>query len=201
MQFFNLDFSQLEGTNCYCCDESAAQIRSLISETPLHAIHGIGTGDYHYISLFLLEKIEEDFALVLIDNHPDDQASAFDAGMLSCGSWVKRARELPHCRADVWINGSSEKAVRAEVDIESLPVYLSIDLDALSERYARTDWNQGEMSLEELCDTLRGYIDTQRIIGADICGGITESKGGTEEDMALNAATTEVVTAILQEIP
>ena len=201
MQIFDSDFSHLEGTNCYCCDESAAQIRSLISETPLHAIHGIGTGDYHYISLFLLEKIEEDFALVLIDNHPDDQASAFDAGMLSCGSWVARARELPHCKADIWINGQSESSQNGDQDISELPVYISIDLDALSEQYARTDWDQGEMSLDMLCDILCAYVNKHRVIGVDICGGITESKGGTADDMAVNSATTATVTAILQEIP
>lgn len=201
MQIFDSDFSYLEGTNCYCCDEAASEIRHLLEDAPLDAVHLIGTGDYHYLSLFWLEKIEEDFVLVLIDNHPDDQASAFDGQMLSCGSWVTRARELPHCRADIWVNGDSQFRSEGESCISGLPVYLSIDLDALSEQYARTDWNQGKMSLDELCGILRRYIGSRRILGADICGGITESKGGSAEDMALNEATIATVTAVLQEIP
>lgn len=167
IQPINTDFSRLEGTVCYCSDEAAEQIRARIAGLPLGAVHLIGTGDCHYQSLFWMERIEEPFALVLFDNHPDDQEPAFGADILSCGSWVARARAtLPLMRADYWLRDSRT----AEIP-RSLPLYLSIDIDVLSEEYARTHWSQGDMSLPELVAAVENLKSAHRIIGADICGG------------------------------
>ena len=191
MQRIFVDFSALEGTNCYCSEDSAKLIRSRVAELPLRAVHDIGTGDYHYISLFWLERIEEPFQLVLFDHHPDDQPGAFDAGLLSCGSWVAQARHLPHLRADRWIRDAEDFSALAE--LPDLPVYLSIDLDVLSEEFARTDWDQGRMTLEELKGALLALIATRRILGVDFCGGNTPEKGASPADLALNASTGEAL--------
>ena len=189
MVYFDSDFSQIEETNCYCSKDSAQLIREKLKSAPLSAIHYLGTGDYHYCSLFWTEKIQEDFALILFDQHPDDQASAFDEETLSCGSWVAESRRLPHCKADLWINGKGEIAHGSMEDLGTLPVYISVDLDILSEDFARTDWDQGDMRLCELKNKIEDIVNTRKLIGADICGGITESKGGSCEDMELNSAT------------
>ena len=188
------DYSELEGTCCYCSAESAGRIRGSIAGLPLEAIHLIGTGDYHYISLFWAERIVEDFALVLFDNHPDDQPGAFGDDMLSCGSWVADVRSLPRCKHDVWIRDAGTAA-----DLPAgLPVYISVDLDVLSPEYARTDWDQGSMTLEGLCSALSALGSSHRIIGADICGGITEAQGGTEADAELNRTTAAAVASALR---
>ncbi len=198
MLHLNTDFSALEGTNCYCSAESAVQIRQRISSLPLHAFHTIGTGDYHYQTLFWLERIREPFALLLLDWHPDDQPDAFGAGMLSCGNWVAEARRLPNCRFDYW--------VRCEADFLSpealppLPVYLSIDLDILSPAFARTDWDQGSMSLEALTRFLQRLAAAHRILGVDLCGGLSDTKGASPEDLALNASTGEAIYYLFQKI-
>ncbi len=57
------------------------------------------------------------------------------------------------------------------------PVYLSIDKDVLGQQDARCDWDQGEMSLEELFGLLDQIIGHCRILGVDICGENPESKG------------------------
>ena len=191
MQRIFADFSALEGTNCYCSEDSASLIRKRIAALPLHAVHDIGTGDYHYISLFWLERIGEPFQLLLFDHHPDDQRGAFGSGLLSCGGWVAEARRLPQLRADRWIRDAADFPALAE--LPDLPVYLSIDLDVLSEEYARTDWDQGRMTLEELKGALRGVIATRRILGVDLCGGNTPEKGASPADLALNASTGEVL--------
>ena len=59
MQRIIADFSAFEGTNCYCSAESAERIRRAVADLPLHAFHVIGTGDYHYQTLFWLERIAE----------------------------------------------------------------------------------------------------------------------------------------------
>ncbi|SKC47397.1 hypothetical protein SAMN06298214_0771 [Bacteroidales bacterium WCE2004] len=192
------DFSALEGTNCYCSEDSARAIRERIAGLPLHAVHAIGTGDYHYISLFWLERIGEPFQLVLFDHHPDDQPGAFDGGLLSCGSWVREARRLPMLRADRWIRDAEDFPALAE--LPDLPVYLSIDLDVLSEEYARTDWDQGRMTLEELKGALRAVIGARRIIGVDLCGGNTPEKGASPDDLALNAVTGEALSDLFRDL-
>ena len=191
MERIKVDFSGLQGTNCYCSAESAEQIRHAVASLPLEAFHLIGTGDYHYQTLFWLERIREPFCLVLFDHHPDDQGGAFGEDLLSCGGWVADARRLPLLRADCWIRDAADFPALAS--LPELPVYLSVDLDILSEEYARTDWDQGQMTLEELLSALSTLRDTRRILGVDLCGGLTPQKGASPEDLALNAGTGEAV--------
>ena len=175
MERINVDFSGLEGTNCYCSAESAAVIRQKIAGLPAAAFHCIGTGDYHYQTLFWLEKLQEPFCLVLFDNHPDDQDGAFGGELLSCGGWVAAARRLPCCRADVWIRSAADFPV-----LERLP--------------------QGSMSLEGLKGALRRVIASRRLLGVDLCGGNTVQTGASPEVLALNASTGEALYGIFREI-
>jgi hypothetical protein len=191
MRRINTDFSALEGTNCYCSAESADRIRHEIAGLPLEAFHDIGTGDYHYQTLFWLERIREPFALVLFDHHPDDQPGAFLPELLSCGGWVAQARLLPRCATDLWIRDAADFPALAT--LPPLPVYLSVDLDVLDPAYARTDWDQGRMTLEELRSALGRLRATHRVLGIDLCGGITPQKGASPEDLALNASTGEAL--------
>lgn len=65
-----------------------------------------------------------------------------------------------------------ERAGMSRKPFGSLPLYFSIDEDVLSEAYARTNWEQGEMTLPELEAILQWLAQGSRIIGADICGGL-----------------------------
>ena len=175
-----VDLKELPGTCCYCDSEAESAIRQAISPLTLAAVHWIDTGDYHYISKLWMEKIDVPFVLALFDNHPDDQQTAF-GGLLSCGSWVQAAREgLPLMMAD-YLNSASIPG--------ELPVYLSVDLDILDREHARTDWDQGRKSLDELISDIEQIAGRHRIIGADICGGITVAKGAVPEDLRINRTT------------
>ncbi len=198
MERFYTDFSAIEGTNCYCSADSADRIRKILSALPLHAFHCIGTGDYHYQTLFWLERIEEPFSLILFDHHPDDQPGAFGTELLSCGGWVARARRLPALRADRWIRDAAD--FPALDTLPDLPVYISLDLDVLSEAYARTDWDQGAMTLDELSGALRMLSGARRILGVDLCGGSTPEKGASPADLALNAATGETLYGLFRDL-
>ncbi|MBP5336397.1 MAG: hypothetical protein J6Y63_02670 [Bacteroidales bacterium] len=198
MQRIIADFSAFEGTNCYCSAESAERIRQAIADLPLQAFHCIGTGDYHYQTLFWLERIAEPFSLVLFDHHPDDQPGAFGEELLSCGAWVAYARRLPLLQADCWIRDRAD--FPALDKLPDLPVYVSVDLDVLSQDYARTDWDQGEMTLEELQAALCRLIATHRILGVDLCGGHTAQKGASPADLALNAATGEALYGLFRNL-
>lgn len=195
------DFRHIEGSTCYCSEEAADEIRHRISTLPLSALHLIGTGDFHYQTLFWLERIREPFSLLLVDNHPDDQPGAFGAELLSCGNWARQAKELPLLRGFAWIRASGD--YRDGMLPAEFPLYISVDLDILSRDFARTDWDQGEMSLPELVMMLRRITQehSRGIIGADLCGGITPEKGGTPEDMEMNRACAKAVESVFRTLP
>ena len=178
----SVDLKGLEGTNCYCSPEAAAVIERELSKIPLSTVCWIDTGDYHYISYFRGRQIAEPFELLLLDNHTDD----FDlSDSLSCGNWVTALRrDNPHCG----------------LDPQSLPVFLSIDLDILAPSEFRTNWDQGTMSYEELLATIREIARTRRIIAIDICGGLTESKGAMTCELDLNRRQRERLLDFLQKI-
>ena len=166
-----LDLRGAEGANCYCSEDAYRRIREALESIGGEGLCFIDTGDYHYITYLRMEFIREPFCLLLIDNHPDDQRGAFDADTLSCGNWVAFARE---------------RLEMLKEDDGKLPVFISVDTDALSREYARTDWSQGTMTVKELEDIVSARTLGRRIIGVDICGGLTEAKGATGEDQATN---------------
>ena len=214
-----LDFRSLEGTSCYCGDDASANIREAISGFGASGIHWIDSGDYHYLSLFWLEKLRDPFSLVLFDHHPDMQEPLFP--MLSCGSWVKEALRLSNLRSALLLGISpallSEAAgddrVRAICEGDPLldepeavaallprdvPVYFSIDKDVLGGEYARTGWDQGSMSLDTLAALVRSIRSGRRMAGADICGELPESKGAMPDDLRVNLDTNRRLLSILQ---
>lgn len=169
-----LDFSGLEGTCCYCSDEAASALRQAVLAEGPEGLHWIDTGDYHYLTLFFTELIDEPFELILLDNHADD----FSSDTLSCGSWVPHVNSTPGSPA----------------------VYVSLDLDVLAREEFATNWDQGETTLDGMIAELRRRIAGRRVIGIDVCGGITESKGARPCDLALNLNQRERLRKILLSI-
>ena len=188
MELVSSEFSCLEGTCCYCSQEAAQQIRQALDSLPLHAAHFLGTGDYHHVSLFWLERLQEPFALVLFDNHPDDQPCAFGSDILSCGSWVADARELSMCKAVAWFDGNG--SWQGDKVPEGLPLYLSVDLDVLSEDFIETNWNQGRVCLQELQEALAEAVSGHSVLGADVCGGPAAESGESDFTRSLELAQT-----------
>ena len=188
-----LDFRALEGCCCYCSGEAQQVLRQAIGKQAVSGIHWIDTGDFHYITKLWLERLQEPFQLALFDNHPDDEADTLGSGLLSCGNWVKAAREdIPAMKAD-YLNTSGI--------LSGLPVYLSIDLDVLSAEWARTDWSQGTMTAEELLGLIDNISSTHRILGVDICGGLTAAKGARPADLSVNVRTRKLLAAYFDSHP
>lgn len=59
-----------------------------------------------------------------------------------------------------------------------LSLYLSIDKDVLSEEYARTNWDQGNMPLSLLKEILKDCCRRNHILGVDICGELPDASPG-----------------------
>lgn len=211
--FVRVDCRAIPGTGCYCDSEAAAEIRRRMDSADACRLSGdlavnwIDTGDYHYLSLFTVERFLRmnpgtEMDLILFDRHPDMQPAAF-GDILSCGGWVRTLLERnPSVRRAVM--AGIDPALRSECDMDRVSVfpegtdpdwnavrgrkvYVSIDRDVLLPSEVRTDWDQGSMSM----DALEGHLRTisrlaSGIAGVDICGGISRGKGGTPEDFAMN---------------
>ena len=67
--------------------------------------------------------------------------------------------------------------------------------------FARTDWSQGEMSLEALLSAIETISAEHRILGVDICGGLTVAKGATAEDLAINKRTRNALAGYFSSHP
>lgn len=180
-----VDMKDIEGTNSYCDEEAAKKIADRITSLSFSDIHFIDNGNYHYITKFWLDKIRQDFSLVVFDNHSDMQPGAF-GDVLSCGSWILHViKENKHLK-EIFLVGASAESI-AEIPVEyksrikiikninnvimtSFPIYLSIDKDVLSENIVKTNWDQGKMTVEELQAFITFLSSRFTVLGVDICG-------------------------------
>lgn len=108
------DLSGLSGTRGYLSDEACKALTDLLSRSPRdrQILRFIDSGNYHYVTRLLTDRIGQDFALVLFDHHPDMQQPAF-GGLLSCGSWVRSALNVNSHLRMVWLLGV-DKALAEE---------------------------------------------------------------------------------------
>ncbi len=197
-QWKEIDLRSVKNTNCYVDEETKQEIRDIIA--PLtERIHFIDSGNYHYLSLLWMEKIEEDFELIVLDEHPDMQMPAFGR-ITSCGAWVREAVEtLPHLKKiyhlgaeealmeEVWKewpegrkkihvvsqeNNTPEywRGIWEETKWNRLPVYISIDKDVMGRSECPCDWSQGVMKFKELEHFLATLPEDAYILGLDVCG-------------------------------
>ena len=192
----------IEGTCCYCDPEAEAEISRRLEPVPEERVRWIDSGDYHYVTKILAAREREPFTLVLVDNHPDDQAPAF-GGVLSCGSWVKELRETCPMLEEAWTlgpdhrirnaSGTVDRELEEGIDdlvaaLEGKRVYLSLDKDVLDRAFSRTDWSQGTYSL----DTLKGWLDRLLrldVVAVDVCGGLSPAQGAKPQDLRVNGDT------------
>ena len=134
----------------------------------LNGIHFIDSGNYHYLTLLWLQRINTPFNLILFDHHPDNQPPSFGQ-ITSCGGWVLEATtELSNLK-QVFTFGVGEIPDISQIPTD-IPMYISIDKDVLSTDFAVTDWDQGDMTIDEMISYLKEIIKNRQILGVDICG-------------------------------
>ena len=186
------NWREMEGTSCYCDGPAREQILSALPQT-LPRLRWIDSGDYHYMSHLLALREKEPFHLVLLDHHPDNQEPAF-GGVLSCGSWVKALEEeKPFLRSVLAIGPEGCPGEIPQGWLEERRgerVYVSLDKDIMGREWARTDWSQGTHTLPQVESILRQLLEGPvKVVAMDICGGLSESKGATPEDLRINRET------------
>ena len=216
-----IDCKNISGTNCYCDEEGAKKLKDKIKDFTPDGIHFIDSGNYHYISEFWMDKIKKPFNLVVFDHHTDMKESMF-FGLLSCGSWVKDVLDTNHYIKKVILIGPASKYINQidesykeriividedklkKEDISNIaeklnikePVYISVDKDILSENTIKTNWDQGNLSLKELEEILKDFMDYEEVIGVDICG---EPESGQVQCYEDNNVNKELMNLALKE--
>lgn len=193
-----LDLKNISGTNCFCDDFAREQIRGLIASKGIspNGIHFIDNGNYHYMSAITLEQVKEPFSLVVLDHHPDMQAPMF-GDILSCGGWVLDVIEKNEFVRDIHVIGADrglidkldENARNRALFYDSTkgvdpqyPVYLSIDKDVLATDELITNWDQGQMSADDLLSFVKEMLSTRNVIGIDVCGECAPDQEGISVD-------------------
>lgn len=62
----------------------------------------IGSGDFHHVSLALIERLTQPVNLLVIDNHPDWMRGV---PFMHCGTWLYHAARLPHVQHVFHVGG------------------------------------------------------------------------------------------------
>lgn len=221
-----VDCRDMSGVNGYCSDDAQEEIRKRIQDYDYRGIHFLDSGNYHYLSKFWLEKIEKPYSLIVFDHHTDMQESAF-FGMLSCGSWIKEVLEEHPYIQEVCVVGPPKAAIEqcepnlasrvvflTQEELEAgilekwqeflengkeLPAYLSIDKDVLCLEDARTNWDQGEMKLEDMEKMIKQVFQKRNVLGIDVCGENPQdtARMPAKEDLEINGRTNTRLCEIL----
>ncbi len=166
-----LDLKDLSGTGMYVDEEAERTIRERLEKAggpDRYLLRFLDNGNYHYMSRILASYIKEPFDLITFDHHTDDQPPAF-AGLKSCGSWRLDIMNENRMLQSSFLIQSAEDFGKL-YSPSSLPLYISLDKDILSEEALKTNWDQGDMSEEELFSILDTLFKTRNVIAFDVCG-------------------------------
>ncbi len=175
-----------------CTDNGGCGVESSFRSLP--GIRFLDSGNYHYMSRILMDLIMKDreFDLVLFDHHPDMKWTSYGE-ILSCGSWILNALNDCENLRNVYAIGVdhelSQEIMNEHLElkdrvffydhIEELSfdemdkgIYISIDKDVLSSDEIETNWDQGEMTVGELKESLELLRDRfgGDILAVDVCG-------------------------------
>ena len=69
-----------------------SELRRLQSAIVPSNVVFMGSGDFHHVSLLLIERLNTSMQVVVLDNHPDNMRYPFG---IHCGSWVWHVAKLP----------------------------------------------------------------------------------------------------------
>lgn len=188
-----IDLADWRGVNYLCDYGKLNRLERRLGGLGPASLKYYGSGNFHYLSLIFLKEIREDFSLVLFDQHVEMLALNY-GGMVSCGSWLldllrandhlkqvyllgvdrDYARLVPRAYLDsgrVRIITGQDLGVQGRVDLSGARgrIYISIDKDVFSREEARTNWDQGSLTLRGFKEVL-GQLEGSCLLGADLCG-------------------------------
>lgn len=222
-----IDCTDVSGSLYFCSDEARDELTKRLASVPVNALHFIDSGDYHYLSLLFLQRIDQPFSLLLFDHHSDCMESAFGGDLLTCGSWVLRAlNDLPNLKRAILVGPADEDGTAGQLLADSRitwvteeefdsrkeelykvllewPVYISLDKDVLDSKEAVTDWSQGHMKLSNILDFLeKAKASGALFCGMDVCGEqkASEETSGAGTGAQTNSSTNERIVTYQKDL-
>ncbi|WP_192988129.1 arginase family protein [Carnobacterium mobile] len=191
-----IDIADIYGINAICSAEAMQTIFQRIDAQSTSKLFFLGNGNFHYLSYGILKKIKTPFTLIVYDHHNDAGKLAYK-DLISCGSWINDAvLYLPNLKR-VYIIGvgeeqekemlpevgqkieiireeemTDEKMAEISETIPTTDIYVSVDRDILSEKEVQTNWNQGNIKIEKLIQSIDLVLHDHQLIGADVCGDL-----------------------------
>lgn len=215
-----IDCSDIPGTDMYVTQEAKQEIARRVKPYGPYGVHFLDNGNYHYVSGIITRQIREPFILFLFDHHTDMQQPMIH-DLTSCGSWAgelldtfpmlqqlvligpaqRQIANLPEKLKQKVVGISMQQLEEDEAEAQfakirgDLPAYISIDKDVLDRYSARTNWNQGNMSLSTLVYIVEQVFQHLDILGVDICGecSLQEPADALAEDIRIDAHTDKVL--------
>ena len=81
-----------------------------------------------------------------------------------------------------------------------LPLYIPVDKDVLRTSEARTNWDQGDLSLEQLFKWLELAFEKRKVLAVDICGENPPDTASavSGENLEINARTNKKLLAFIK---
>jgi len=182
-----------------------------LGERPYEGIHFFDSGNYHYMTRIFTKTIGMPYVLVFFDHHTDMKPAMFDMlscgswakavvdkdpflqKMLILGPPKSAVsddmclekvcfltqEDLQHVSEEGFLPLLPEAFIE---DLKKYPIYLSLDKDVLGEEDAITNWDQGDMTLDQMkrmiaelqeaASSGHGINENQGLLGVDICGNL-----------------------------
>ena len=78
------DCTDISGSLYFCSDEAKTELEKRLAHIPVNALHFIDSGDYHYVSLLFLQRINRPFSLLLFDHHSASVTHVMRESFKSC---------------------------------------------------------------------------------------------------------------------
>lgn len=135
----------------------------------------------HGVEVYPYNNAEAHFPCVIWEPNVDAKSMTYDKESGKCDiTW--------HTIEEQGIDAITRRAL-ARTPTED--VYVTVDLDVLSDVYVTTDWGSGDMRLDELLDSIKQVREHKNIVGLDVNG-----TDGTDNDVH----TQYTIAAIINEI-
>ena len=130
-----IDCSDILETDLYCTKEGEAEIQKRIENFSINGVHFIDSGNYHYITKIMTDKINKKFSLVLFDHHTDMQKPMVE-GMTSCGDWAAQVIEQNENLEQLILVGASDADIQ-QINVKNQSKLITFSTEELRNNSGR----------------------------------------------------------------
>ncbi len=144
----------------WCSERNFRKVSNLMRLENIHQFTLLGSGDYHHLTIALLQQHKTPLTLVLFDNHPDWMRPPHK---YHCGSWIYTAARMPQIERIVIVgleNGDLEGKKFLAGDVESY----------LKQKIVLLPYSPVEVQTQ----TQQPFVHLESKLKADLYAGIQE---------------------------